>query len=220
MLARGRGKKKARRSVIDRLSRHDLDAEAAKAHVSALAGSQQANGGNLEVLENLRAETDLTPLTRASGMGGRVIPVRNLRHGKAWGAIAQKDNHAAPRRLEPRESRMNGFCTSEYIADHISTMQACQDALAVADVTIDEGHVMHAVKWRHIGVTVKRANFRRHMKFADSLYELVSTLPVSNQFGDRNLGQLVFLRKGGNFGAAHHRTIVVHQLCKHADRRQ
>src|SRR5258708_1570203 len=132
------GQKKGRRSVIDRLSRHDLDAEAAKAHVSALAGSQQANGGNLEVFENLRAETDLTPLPRASGIGGRVIPVRNFRHGNACGAIAQKDNHAAPRRLEPRKSRMNWFCTPEYIADHISAMQARQDALAVADVTVDE----------------------------------------------------------------------------------
>jgi hypothetical protein len=43
MLACGTGKKKACRSAIDRFGRHDLDAETTKAHISALAGSQQTD---------------------------------------------------------------------------------------------------------------------------------------------------------------------------------
>ena len=40
----------------------DLDAEAAETHVSALAGGEQADRGDAEVLEDLRAEPDLAPL--------------------------------------------------------------------------------------------------------------------------------------------------------------
>jgi hypothetical protein len=37
---------------------------------------------------------------------------------------------------------------------------------------------------------------------------------------DRDALELLALAEGGKLGAAHHRTVVIHELGKHADRRQ
>ena len=58
------------------------------------------------------------------------------------------------------------------------------------------------------------------LEFADPLDQLVAALPVGDQFGDRDLRELVLLREGGDLRPAHHRAVVVHQFGQHADRRQ
>ena len=57
-------------------------------------------------------------------------------------------------------------------------------------------------------------------KLADPLDQLVARLPVGDQLRDGDALQLVALGEGGKLGAAHHRAVVVHELGKHADRRQ
>src|SRR5258708_6077694 len=49
-------------SLPDRLARGDLDAEAREAHIVVIGRGQQADRGNAEILEDLRAEADLAPL--------------------------------------------------------------------------------------------------------------------------------------------------------------
>src|SRR5450830_1202920 len=147
------------RSAFQRFGRHDLDAEAAEADVGALAGCEQADRGNAEVFENLRAEADLAPLPRTGGFGAGVALVRNFRYRHAGGAVAQIDDDAAAGRLELRERGADRLGAAEHVADHIGAMQPRQHALAVADLAIDEGHVVHAVEWGDIGVAVERADF-------------------------------------------------------------
>ena len=99
-------------------------------------------------------------------------------------------------------------------------MQPRQHVLAVADLAVDEGHVMHAVERRDIGVALERADLGLDVEFADALDQLVAVLPVGDQVGDRDLRQLVLLGEGGDLRPAHHRAVVVHQFGQHADRRQ
>src|SRR5581483_1142666 len=64
-------------SAVERLGRHDLDAEAAEADIGALRGGEQADRGDVEVAQDLRAEADLAPLPRARGFRAGVA-VRDL----------------------------------------------------------------------------------------------------------------------------------------------
>src|SRR5579862_3913000 len=52
----------------ERLACGDLDAEAREADVMVLGRSQQANRGNAEVPEDLRAEADFAPLALTCGL--------------------------------------------------------------------------------------------------------------------------------------------------------
>src|SRR5450756_1621286 len=74
-------------------------------------------------------------------------------------AVAQIDDDAAAGRLEARERGADRLGAAEHIADHVGAMQPRQHALAVANLAIDEGHVVHAVEWGDIGVAVERADF-------------------------------------------------------------
>ena len=83
-----------------------------------------------------------------------------------------------------------------------------------------ERHVLDGVERRHIGVAGERPDCALHRKLADPLDQLVAGLTVGDEIGDRDLLELVALGKGGHARAAHHGAVVVHQLGKHADRRQ
>src|SRR5262245_32393896 len=57
-------------SAIERLGSDDFDAEAGKADISPLARGEEADRGNAEVAQNLRAQSDFAPLPLARGGGG------------------------------------------------------------------------------------------------------------------------------------------------------
>src|SRR5690348_7693084 len=99
MLACGIGEKKAGPSAFQRFRRHDFDAETAEADISALARGQQADRGNAEILEDLRAQADLAPLLRARSIRAGVT-VRDVGDRNAGSAVAQVDDHTAPSLFE------------------------------------------------------------------------------------------------------------------------
>src|SRR5262245_64630946 len=146
------------RSVFDRLGRYDLDVKAAKADVGSLAGSQQPDRRNPEILEDLRTEPDFPPLLRTCDIGTRVAFVRNFSDPHTCCAIAQEHDYPAPGCLETFERSVDRLCAAKHIADDVGPMLPRQDALAVSDIAVDEGHVMDAVERRHIGITLERAD--------------------------------------------------------------
>src|ERR1700690_4162296 len=158
---------------IDGFARLDFDTKAAKPDISALGRGQKPDRGNSEVLEDLRAEPNLAPLPRTSGLGAGAAVLRNFGHRNTGGAITQVNDHAAALALETRERRADGLGAAEHVADHIGTMQPRQHALAVADAAIDEGHVVNLVERRHVGVAVERADLGGELKLADPLDQLV-----------------------------------------------
>src|SRR5262245_7526292 len=208
------------RSVFDRLGRYDLDVDASETHVGSLAGSQQPDRGNPQILEDLRTEPDFPPLLRTCDIGTGVAFVRNFCDRHARRAVAQEHDHSPAGCFEAFKRSVDRLCTAKHIANDVGPMQARQHALAISDIAVDKGHVMHAVEGRYIGIALERSDFRSDMKFADPLHQLVAALSIGNQLGDRDLHQPVFFRKGGDSWTAHHRAIVVHQLSQHADRRQ
>src|SRR5512139_2433596 len=86
--------------AVYRFGRRDLDTEAAETNVCALARREQADRGDAQVLQNLRAQADLAPLPRARSLGAAVAFVRDFRHRHAGGAVAQINDDAAAFRLK------------------------------------------------------------------------------------------------------------------------
>ena len=115
---------------------------------------------------------------------------------------------------------MDRLGAAEYVADHVGAVQPRRHVPAVADVAIDEGHVVDAVERRDIGIALERPDFGGDLEFGDPLHQLVAVLPVGDQFGDRDLHQFVLLREGGDVRPAHHGAVVFHQLGQNAHRRQ
>ena len=157
-------------------------------------------------------------MPRARDVGAGVALMRDFRHRHAGGAVTQIDDDAAAGGLETRQRRVDRLGAAEHIADDVGAVQSRQYALAVADLAIDEGHVMHAVERRHIGIAVERPDLGGDMEFGDPLHQLVAVLPVGDQLGNRNLRELVLAREGGDVRSAHHGAVVFHQLGQHADR--
>ena len=89
-------------------------------------------------------------------------------------------------------------------------MQSGRDVLSASDIAVHKSHVVHAVEWRNVGITLKRADLGRELELTDALDELVAVLPVGDQIRDRELCQIVLFREGCNFRPPHHRTVVVH----------
>src|SRR6516225_3634268 len=110
--------------------------------------------------------------------------------------------------------------SAEDIADDIGAMQPGQDVLAVADPTINEGHVLNGVERGHEGIALEQTDLAPHAEFADAFDQLVARLAVSDQIGNRNLLEVIAARKLRYGRPAHDRAVVVHQLGKHTDRWQ
>src|SRR6478736_2008474 len=146
------------KSALDWLGRHNLNAKASETNVSALAGGEQANRGNAEVLENLRAQPDFAPLPRTGRIGSGVA-MWNLGHRHAGRPISQINDNSAPSRLKSRQRCTDRSRAAENITDDVRAMQSGQHAIAIANRSIDECHVMHAVERRDVGITVQRADF-------------------------------------------------------------
>src|SRR5262252_3247001 len=207
-------------SAFDRFGRYDFYAETAETDIGPFARCQQTDRGYPQVFENLRAKSDFAPLSGTRGVGACVTFMRNFRDRYARCAVAQEYDDPASRCLESRKRSVDRLGTSEHITNDVGPMQARQHALAVADIAIDERHVMHAVERRHVGIAIEGADFGGDVEFPDTFHKLIAVLSVSDQLGDRDLGKFVFLCKGGDFGTAHHRTVVVHQLGQYANGRQ
>src|SRR5262249_33860103 len=142
--------------TFNRLGRHYFNSKAPETHIGPFAGGKQANGGNAEVLENLRAQPNFAPLTRA----GRVRPsvaMGNIGDRHAGSSIAKINDNPPASRLESGKRRTDRFRATEHIAYDVGAMQPRQYAIAIANRAIDEGHVMHAIERRHVGVAVQRA---------------------------------------------------------------
>src|SRR5262245_36764364 len=176
MLACGTDEKKADGSAFQRFRRHNFDPETAQPDIGALARRQQADRGNAEIFEDLRTQADFAPLLRTCRIRPRVT-MGNVGDRNAGGAVTQVHNHTASGYLESRQRRPNRFGATEDVADHIGTMQPGRNFLSARDIAIDESHMMHAVEWRDIGVSLQSADLGRNLEFADALDELVAALP-------------------------------------------
>src|SRR5437016_6216221 len=72
--------------ALERLGFGDLDAKSAEADIGARACRQELDRGDSEVAQNLRAETDFTPLDVALALGvggGFLADGRNRHTGRA-----------------------------------------------------------------------------------------------------------------------------------------
>src|SRR5215471_9876669 len=188
-------------SAFDRFGRYDFYAETAETDVGPFARCQQTDRGYPQIFENLRAKSDFAPLSGTRGVGACVTFMRNFRDRYARCAVTQEYDDPASRCLESRKRSVDRLGTSEHITNDVGPMQPRQHALAVADIAI-EG-----------------ADFGGDVEFPDTFHKLIAVLSVSDQLGDRDLGKFVFLCKGGDFGTAHHRTVVVHQLGQYTNGR-
>src|SRR4029078_3857417 len=103
------------KSALDWLGRHNLNAKASETNVSAFAGGEQANRGNAEVLENLRAQPDFAPLPRTGRIGSGVA-MWNLGHRHAGRPISQINDNSAPSRLKSRQRCTDRSRAAENIA--------------------------------------------------------------------------------------------------------
>src|ERR1700730_12725469 len=105
---------------------------------------------------------------------------------------------------------MHRLAVAEYVAHHIGAMQPREDVLAVADLAVDEGHVVHGVERGDESIAAEFADLALHRKGGDALDELLTRLPPRDDVGDRDLRELVVFREGGDFGAAFYTPVVVH----------
>jgi hypothetical protein len=115
---------------------------------------------------------------------------------------------------------MDRLGAAEHVADHVGAVQPRRHALAVADVAVNERHVMHAIERRHIGVAAERTDLGADVECAHPFDQLVAVLPVGDQLGDRHVRKLVLGGEGRDLRAAHHRAVVIGKLGQHTDRRQ
>ncbi len=110
---------------------------------------------------------------------------------------------------------------AEHVADDVGAVQPRRHVAAVADVAVDEGHVMHAVERRHIGIALERADLGRRPGTRRR------ARPACRASAGRRSGRrprpassLCLSAKAATSRPAHHRAVVVHQFGQHADRRQ
>ena len=180
-------------------------------------GREQPDRAHAEVLQDLRAESDLAPLTRARGFR-RALLLRQRLHRHAGGAVAQHHDDAAADLLEARERRVDAFPAAEHVGDDVGAMQPRRHVRAVADAPVHQRHVINLVERRHEGIALERADRGLDRELADALDQLLARLPVGDQLVDRNLLELVLLGEGLDLRPAHHRAVVVDELADHADR--
>ena len=121
---------------------------------------QQPDRADAEILQDLRAETDLAPLPAARLAGRCLVRFRNSDHRHAGGAVAQHHQHAPALGLEALQRRAHGFGAAEHIEDEIGAMQPRRHCSAVADVAVDEGHVIERIERRQIGVAGRACRSR------------------------------------------------------------
>src|SRR5580704_8174632 len=95
--------------AFEAIGRQNFDAEAAEADVIPFAAGQEPDRGNAEVLEDLSAESDLTPLARARRLRGGAARLRDGARRHAGGAVTQEHQHAASFVLEARQGGMDGL---------------------------------------------------------------------------------------------------------------
>src|SRR6266851_4585019 len=161
------------RGFLERLGRLDLDAEAGEPDIAARPGGIKPDRGDAEIAQDLGAEPDILPLPAAFQFGaGAVLGDRRGRH--AGGAVAQIDEDAAPGLLEAAQRQVDGLGAAEHVLDHIAAMQPGRHVLAVADLAVDEGIVVHLVERRHIGIAVELAGLGLDLELCDPGDELLA----------------------------------------------
>src|SRR5438128_10034434 len=95
------------KSSIQIFGGQNLDAEAGEANIGQLGRGEQPDRGNAEVLQNLRAETDLAPLARARHLGAGRTALRDGVSRHARRAVTQEDEDTAALLLEAAQRRMH-----------------------------------------------------------------------------------------------------------------
>src|ERR1700691_2064771 len=182
-------------------------------------GAQQPDRDHAEVLEDLSAQTDLTPLPGARFSRSSLIGFRDRDHRHARRAVAQNDQHSPALGFETLQRPTDGFRAAENVEDKVGAMQPSENIFALADGTIDKGHVVKWIERSLKGVASQRADFRIYRKFSDALDQLVARLAISEQNGDINARDLVMGGEGGDFRPAHDGAVVVHKFCQNSNRR-
>src|ERR1700687_1750542 len=115
---------------------------------------------------------------------------------------------------------MHRLAVAEYVAHHIGAMQPREDVLALADVAVDEGHMVYGVERGDESIAAELADLAFYREGGDALDELLTRLPPGDDVGDRDLCELVVFGEGGDFGASFDASGVVHELGDHAHGRQ
>src|ERR1700687_2486501 len=115
---------------------------------------------------------------------------------------------------------MHRLAVAEYVAHHIGAMQPREDVLALADVAVDEGRMVHGVERGDESIAAELADLAFYREGGDALDELLTRLPPGDDVGDRDLRELVLLREGGDFGAALDASVAVHESGEYAHGRQ
>src|SRR5262249_30279449 len=123
--------------VIDHLGRHDLNPEPGETDIGELGGSQQADRGDAQVLENLRAQPDLAPLPRARDLRAGRARLGDGMRGHTCRPVAQKDDDAATFLLEALQRGVDRISAAKHIADDVGAMQPRQHVLAVTDAAVN-----------------------------------------------------------------------------------
>ncbi len=113
---------------------------------------------------------------------------------------------------------MDGLGAAEHVLHHIAAMQPGRHVLAVADLAVDEGIVVHLVERRHIGIAIELAGLGLDLELGDPGDELLARLAVGDQIGHRDPLQRVLPGKGADLRAAHHGAVVIDQLADRRDR--
>src|SRR5207249_10228841 len=119
-------------SIIDCFSRHDLDAESRKADIGKLRRGEQADRCDAQILENLGAQADLTPLSRARHFGPGRARLRDGMCRHTCRAVAQEDDHAATLLLQALQGGLDRTRAAEATAVEDGGMQPPEYILTVA----------------------------------------------------------------------------------------
>src|SRR5262249_6371335 len=156
-----------------------------ESHVSKLRGSEQADGGDPQILENLGAKADLAPLPRARDLGAGRARLRNGMRGHTRRSVAQENDHAATLLLAPLQGGLYCMCSAKDITMDVVAMQARKHFLAVTNSAVHERHMLDGIERSHISVAGERADLALHREFTDPLDELVARLAIGDEVGVR-----------------------------------
>ncbi len=138
------------RLPVDPFDRRDLHPKAREPDIFARRVGAQADRGDAEVAQDLRAEADFAPLHGARGVGVDGLGAAEV-GGHACGAVAQVDQHAAAVLLEPFQRAVDD-AAAENVADDVGAVQARGHRAAVADRAVDEREVQHGIERGAVGV--------------------------------------------------------------------
>ena len=147
------------------------------------------------------ADADAAALVAAQVHHGTATLLGDTGHGRGelWAAVA------APR--------------TEDVAGEALAVHPDEHRLAVVDVALHEGEVLHAVELAAVGHAGERAPLGGHGGRSHAGDQLLVTAAVLDELRDRRQQQAVLGAEAAQLGQARHRAVVVGDLADHTHRR-